>query len=878
MTNQKLKLLTATALMLAAQSVIAARPYADGDLILGFHATAGQGATKSYTVNLGSAASLSAGNLDLGGDIVADLVALYGPNWNTRTDVKWGISGALFTGTGGLANRTVYVSKAAPAIGTQSTPWLRVSTSTQAPTFGSIQAVSLAYQNGNSATGQVESTTSTKGLTQTNASSPNAFATHMVGGINSTPTSSYKSYINGTLGIENTFAAGSFNTSLDLYRLEPGSVGNPGAFLGSFRLNPAGVLTFSTTGGGFPIAPTVAVSAPTLSVVENAGTVSLLLTRSGDINTTFSVDVKTTAGTAVANLDFTPVNATVTFAVGEPTKMVNISIADLPRYQGDRSFSVAISNPTKEAILGSATTAVTITDDESANPVTTAKASKGGAVPNAGAPGSGIAAGSVWTAFGIPSINDSGKVAYIGSWKAGTVSETGIFVDGALVVKKGDAAPGIAGAAMSGFRDPLLGPDGSVAWIATLANISPATSVTSSNNTAIVLDADGAGPGAAVIVAREGDTLAGGVVRNAFTSVALGADVLSFTGTLLNKTAGVSPGPGGVTSLNDSAFWVYNRATTTTSTALREGGALLGSTIKTFSALVSPSGLQGQGRGVQNDGSADFTQVRVTLADGRQTLGTIDKNGAGSFDYIATNPAVGYGVGALWASFGLPTQNSVSTAAAFIGTLKSGTGTATSTNNVAIFSEDDTTYVAQRIVAKGDTAPGVAGATFGGLKDPVSASNHSVAFVGSMKAGVAGVTSLDDSGIWWNKPGTGLLNVSREGTQAPETAVGAVYKAFTSLALPEGSGPLFLATLAQGPGAVTAADDLGLWGMSSGGQLRLLMREGATFGSSTIKAFTVLSSVSGSAAQTRSFNKVGAVVVRVTDATGAQHIVQIAIP
>jgi hypothetical protein len=71
---------------------------------------------------------------------------------------------------------------------------------------------------------------------------------------------------------------------------------------------------------------------------------------------------------------------------------------------------------------------------------------------------------------------------------------------------------------------------------------------------------------------------------------------------------------------------------------------------------------------------------------------------------------------------------------------------------------------------------------------------------------------------------------------------------------------------------------VGLWATDSFGALRLLIREGDAIGSSTVKSFTVLSSVPGSPAQTRSFNGGGSVVVRVTDATMAQHLVLIAVP
>ena len=67
-------------------------------------------------------------------------------------------------------------------------------------------------------------------------------------------------------------------------------------------------------------------------------------------------------------------------------------------------------------------------------------------------------------------------------------------------------------------------------------------------------------------------------------------------------------------------------------------------------------------------------------------------------------------------------------------------------------------------------------------------------------------------------------------------------------------------------------------GTDSTGALRLLLQEGDAIGTSTVKTFVVLSSVVGSPAQTRSFNSGGSVVVKATDALGAQHLLQIAVP
>lgn len=84
--------------------------------------------------------------------------------------------------------------------------------------------------------------------------------------------------------------------------------------------------------------------------------------------------------------------------------------------------------------------------------------------------------------------------------------------------------------------------------------------------------------------------------------------------------------------------------------------------------------------------------------------------------------------------------------------------------------------------------------------------------------------------------------------------------------------------IAPGPGGITTANDVGLWATDSTGALRLLLQEGDVIGASTVKTFVVLSSVTGSPAQTRSFNSAGSVIVKATDALGAQHLLLIAVP
>ena len=554
------------------------------------------------------------------------------------------------------------------------------------------------------------------------------------------------------------------------------------------------------------------------------------------------------------------------------------------------SYRDALGNPAAAATAANVQVAVP------SDPVVTVLGRKGGAVAGAGVEGSGIPAGAVWVRFGVPSVNEAGKAVVLATYKVGTASTTAILgwelADMAgtmrVLVRRGDVLPGAAGAVFGAFKEPLINEGGRVFWMAKLANGPGTTGVTTANDTAIVSITNTVPP-TFVVEAREGAVADGSFGLNgqqpvwgALTSVAVGHSTVAFTGKL-------AIGPGGVTAATDSGLWVrwldpptgFEPGPGFATQTLGEGFyAVVNSPLKRFSALAARPGSPGQGNAVVWDGSADHSIFRLTHEDGRQSLGS-DRFVGKVIRYVSGEDATDYGAGAKWLRFGLPTQNAA-TAMAFLGTVKAGTGTATALNNVAIFAEDDVGYLAARVVGKGD-ATGVSGGVFSVLKDPVNAGNRGVAFMGTMKV-VPGITAAENDGIWRSDDTNGLSLVAREGALAAE-AGGGVWKTFTSLALPEGRGPLFVASMATktgtvspGPGNVTTGNDVGLWATDSFGGLRLLLREGDAVGASTVKTFVVLSTVAGSSAQTRSFNSSGSVLVKATDALGAQHLLHIAVP
>jgi hypothetical protein len=125
-------LLLGVGLAAASSSAMAAFTFTNGDLILGFQATAGTGQDKNVYFNLGSGVGFR-NNSDLGllGNVSSVLSATYGSNWYSRSDVYFGVIGNLNSGpnppaiggvqpVNGDASRTLYVSAAAsaPQLGT----------------------------------------------------------------------------------------------------------------------------------------------------------------------------------------------------------------------------------------------------------------------------------------------------------------------------------------------------------------------------------------------------------------------------------------------------------------------------------------------------------------------------------------------------------------------------------------------------------------------------------------------------------------------------------------------------------------------------------------------------------------------------------------
>lgn len=104
------------------------------------------------------------------------------------------------------------------------------------------------------------------------------------------------------------------------------------------------------------------VSVPTSVSTNEKASATITLTRAGGTVGAISVNVSTQDGSARAGVDYTVVNRTVTFADGVDTASIVIPVTDRTGEQGDRNFTVKVSDPQGGADLANDLVSVVITD------------------------------------------------------------------------------------------------------------------------------------------------------------------------------------------------------------------------------------------------------------------------------------------------------------------------------------------------------------------------------------------------------------------------------------------------------------------------------------------------------------------------------------
>jgi hypothetical protein len=502
-------------------------------------------------------------------------------------------------------------------------------------------------------------------------------------------------------------------------------------------------------------------------------------------------------------------------------------------------------------------------------PVISSVAVEGGAVPGAGVDPR-IPADAVWSGFGIPAIGDAGRVAFLGKWASGEGSGSGIFAGdpAALLVKLGDPATDGAGAPLAGLtfktlKDPVLSAEGSLAFLAKLKG----PGVTLLDDTALYHAAGGT----LRLVAREGQLVPGAAeprIKQFASASVQGANVI-FTAKLRPGLEGL---PESVTTANDFGAWRWDTTGGALAQIVREGSALPGvnpTPVKSFLLFKNVPGTSGTARGHWAGTLATFL---AAFDDGQKAI--VDASPVLREKLFATGDATVPGQpGAVWKSLRVPAVPATAEGLAFFAEDRpSGGGSPLKRLH---FLATDTAFV-----TLGDAAPGLpVGHLFAGFKDPViSPGAAAFAFAGTAVLGTEPVL-----GVWWREAGGSLALAARSGATPPGAPALAQWRSFTSVASTD-FGPLFTARLVlgpdntPGPGGITTATDVGLWGIASDGLLRAMLREGDVFAGKTVRTFTMLSAVSGSNGVRRAFTPDGAVVLRAAYTDGSTEILKIVLP
>ena len=257
MTNKSMSVaaflaLAGTAALLPSNST-AAIIYTDGDLLLGFRATGGQGGSTDYLVNLGSASSIVNSLTPITfslGNIGADLSTIFG-SWSTRADVLWSVSGVQKIAGNGFVNNTMFATRSDAVdgpLGTNTTtPWTRPSSFGAGAPAGKVQGLGQKYglgTTGATAADQIESANASGALIQP-TSQANSYASYQPGGPNTTGSTAFGSFADAS-GIEGNFSQGAAFSVLDLYTVVPGS--GAAAFAGNVTITNSAGLTFIPAG------------------------------------------------------------------------------------------------------------------------------------------------------------------------------------------------------------------------------------------------------------------------------------------------------------------------------------------------------------------------------------------------------------------------------------------------------------------------------------------------------------------------------------------------------------------------------------------------------------------------------------------------------
>lgn len=110
---------------------------------------------------------------------------------------------------------------------------------------------------------------------------------------------------------------------------------------------------------------TVQFGAPGYTVAENARSLAITVTRTGDLTHDSKVDYRSSDGSAHDKTDYTTAAGRLFFAPGESVKTINLLITDDGFAEGDETFFLTLFDASHRTAVGNpGTTTITITDND----------------------------------------------------------------------------------------------------------------------------------------------------------------------------------------------------------------------------------------------------------------------------------------------------------------------------------------------------------------------------------------------------------------------------------------------------------------------------------------------------------------------------------
>jgi hypothetical protein len=107
---------------------------------------------------------------------------------------------------------------------------------------------------------------------------------------------------------------------------------------------------------GTPAQLSFATGSGSVTVNEAAGSATLDLVRTGQYQGAVTVMVATSGGSAVAGVNYTPIDQMVTFAAGQDSQSVTVPVKNVGALSSNLTVNVGLSSPGAGATLGSLTT------------------------------------------------------------------------------------------------------------------------------------------------------------------------------------------------------------------------------------------------------------------------------------------------------------------------------------------------------------------------------------------------------------------------------------------------------------------------------------------------------------------------------------------